>query len=139
MKRIKLTEGQLAMLRLNEGRVDIGATIEAEVNEINTTLTTIAKSLKNMTAPRAINRPSAIDDMRKTLEPLDDRIYNLSNKVEGYGEDPQYTDIDREIVSTLNGMEFKRRELERITDMFYKLTDDSNLGNKWDIFDQLFG
>ena len=102
MKRIKLTEGQLAMIRLNEGRVDIQQTIEAEVAEINTVLMQVAKSLKNMTAPRAINSPSVLDDMLKTLEPLDDIIYNLSSKVEDYGEDPQYTDIDKQIVTLLN-------------------------------------
>tara|TARA_R110000868_G_scaffold203969_4_gene451925 strand:+ start:5242 stop:5661 length:420 start_codon:yes stop_codon:yes gene_type:complete len=138
MKRIKLTEGQLAMLRLNEGRIDIEKTIEPEVNEINGTLMDIAKRLKNMTAPRAINNLPVLDDMAKTLDPLDDRIYNLSNKVDEFNDNPQYTDIDKYLVSTLNGLEFKRRELERMVDLFIKLAEDSNLNSKPDIFDQLF-
>jgi len=138
MKRIKLTEAQVDMLQLNEGRIDIEKTIEPEVNEINNTLADIAKRLKNMTAPRAINNPSVLVDMVNVLEPLDDKIYNLSNKVEEYGENPQYSDIDRYIVKILNTLEFKRRELERIASVLAKLAETSILNTKPEVFDDLF-
>jgi len=138
MKRIKLTEGQVAMLRLNEGRIDIEKTIEPEVNEINVTLMDIAKRLKTMTAPRAISNPSILADMVNTLEPLDDKIYNLSNKVDQYNEDPQYSNVDKYIVNTLNGLELKRRELARIAGALAKLGADSNLNGKPEVFDKLF-
>lgn len=138
MKRIKLTESQVEMLKLHEGRIDIEKTIEPEVNEINNTLADIAKRLRTMTVPRVISNPSVMQDMVRALEPLDDRIYDLSNKVDSFNDNPQYTNLDKYIVKTLNGLEFKRRELARIATALSNLAEASKLAGNPEVFDKMF-
>ena len=126
MKRIKLTEAQVNMLQLNEGRIDISKAIEPQVKEVNSILSAIAEELKPLTIYNILEKPSRFEDMMNILEPLDDTIYSIGRSVDDYNEDPRYGDNDRYIVKKLNSLELRRRELYRVARIFSKLAKESN-------------